>query len=218
MPRGYKMSVNQTDAMLTLSYLLGENSVPTSSISDARKNFVQSTVGEIYRSYPWSFASANATLTLANGIATLPANFDFQHKIYGYFYNGDTQTALEEINIGDSDMYIQNQYRFWIEHISDGIYRVKTKDTNYTTAIISYQTIAPTLNATIGTPVNDVNLIALGARRYVKLSENPDADVSQDEALFQRRLTEIISATQVNRPLRKHRSVYGANNYRLGEN
>lgn len=212
------MSVNQTDAMLTLSYLLGENSVPTSSIADARKRFIQMTVDEIYRAYPWSFAATTATLTVSNGLATLPADFDFQHKLYGYFYNGNTQTSLEEINIGDSDMYVQNQYRFWVQHIGNGVYQIRTKDTDYSNVIVSYQTIAPTLNASIGTPINDVGVIAQGARRYVKMSENPDADISQDEALFQRRLTEIIAATQVNRPLRKHRSVYGANNYRLGEN
>lgn len=218
MLRGYKMAINQTDAMLTLSYLLGENSVPTSSIADARKNFIQSTVNEIYRAFPWNFAGTNATLTIASGIATLPADFDFQHKLYGYFYNGDTQTALEEINIGDSDMYVQNQYRFWVEHVGNGTYQIKTKDTEYSTVVIKYQSVAPTLNASVGTPLNDSNIIALGARRYVKLSENPDADISQDEALFQRRLNEMISANQVNRPLRKHRSVYGANYYRLGEN
>lgn len=212
------MSVNQTQAMTTLSYLLGENSVPTSSIADSRKNFIQSTVDEIYRAYPWTFSSTNATLTLASGIATLPADFDYQHKIYGYFYNGDVQTALEEINIGDSDMYIQNQNRFWVEHISGGTYQIKTKDNAYSNVVVKYQSASPTINASVSTPFNDVNVIALGARRYVKLSENPDADVSQDEALFQRRLQEIIAQVQVNRPLRKHRNVYYANNYRLGEN
>lgn len=209
--------VTQTQALTTLSYLLGENSVPTSSIIDSRKNFLQNSLNEIYRAYPWSFATANATLTFSGGIATLPANFDYQHKIYGYFYNGDTQTELKEINIGDSDMYVQNQFKFWIEHVSDDTFQIRTKDTLYTNAVISYQTAAPDFTTT-STPFNDPNVIALGAKRYVKASENPDADISQDEALFQKRLTEVISAVQVNRPLRKHRSVYAANNYRLGEN
>jgi hypothetical protein len=210
--------ITQTQALTTLSYLLGENSVPTSSVLDSRKNFIQNTLNEIYRAYPWSFAAANATLTFASGIATLPADFDYQHKIYGYFYNGSTQTQLDEINIGDSDMYIQNQYKFWIEHVIDDTFQIKTKDTNYTTAVISYQTEVPTLSSTVSTPFNDANIIALGAKRYVKASENPDADISQDEALFQKRLNEVIGAVQVNRPLRKHRNVYYANNYRLGEN
>lgn len=209
--------ITQTQALTTLSYLLGENSVPTSSVLDSRKNFLQNTLNEIYRAYPWSFAQNNATLTFAGGVATLPADFDYQHKIYGYFYNGDTQTELKEINIGDSDMYVQNQYKFWIEHVANDTFLIRTKDNTYTTAVISYQTTAPNLTTT-STPFNDANIIALGAKRYVKASENPDADISQDEALFQRRLNEAIAAVQVNRPLRKHRSVYAANYYRLGEN
>ena len=210
--------ITQTQALTTLSYLLGENSVPTSSILDSRKNFIQNTLNEIYRAYPWSFAQANATLTFASGVATLPTDWDYQHKIYGYFYNGSDQTPLTEINIGDSDQYIQNQYKFWIEHVVDDTYIIRTKDTAYSTAIISYQTKVPTLSSTVSTPFNDANVIALGAKRYVKATENPDADISQDEALFQKRLNEAIAAVQVNRPLRKSRKVYYANNYHLGEN
>jgi len=208
--------VTQTQILTTLSYLLGENSVPTTTVLDSRKNFIQNTLNEIYRAYPWSFAQNLATLTFSGGVATLPADFDYQHKLYGYFYDGSNQTALEEINIGDSDMYVQNQYKYWIEHVTDDTFQIRTKDTSYTTAVISYQAEVPTLSSTVSTPFNDANVIALGAKRYVKASENPDADISQDEALFQKRLNEVISAVQVNRPLRKHRSIYAANNYRLG--
>lgn len=209
--------VNQTQALETLSYLLGENNVPTSSVITSRKNFLQRTLEEIYRAHPWNFAKANATLTFASGIATLPTDFDAQHKIYSYFYNGQIQTELREINVGDSDMWEDNDNKFWVEHISDGTYAVKTKDTNYTDAVVYYQTVAPTINASIYTPFPDQMTLALGARRYVKLGQNPDADISQDEALFQKRLNENIAASQVNRPLRKHRSIYKANNYRMGE-
>jgi hypothetical protein len=209
--------VNQTQVMETLSYLLGENSVPTSGIAVSRRNFIQRTLEEVYRAYPWPFAQANATLAIVDGNATLPADFDYQHKIYGYFYAGDTQTGLEEINIGDSDLYVQNQNKFWVEHISNGTYKIVTKDNDYSSVLISYQIVPPVINASIYTPFNDSGALALGARRYVKLGENPDADISQDEALFQKRLGESISATQVNRPIKKNRKVYYANNYRLGE-
>lgn len=203
--------------METLSYLLGENNVPTSSVATSRKNFIQRSLEEVYRAYPWTFAKTTATLNFSSGTATLPTDFDAQHKVYAYFYNGDTQTELREINIGDSDMWRDYDYKFWIEHITNGTYAVKTKDTQYSTAVITYQVIAPTINATVYTPFTDQMTIALGARRYVKLGQNPDADISQDEALFQKRLNENIAASQVNRPLRKHRSIYRANGYRLGE-
>jgi hypothetical protein len=208
--------VNQTQVMTTLSYMLGENAVPTSAVTLGRKNFIQRTLEEVYRAYPWPFATAQATVSFDSGIATLPSNFDVEHKIYAYFYNGDTQTGLQEINIGDSDMYTQDQYKFWLEHVLDDTYQIKTKDT-YLSAVVSYQTKAPEINATVYTPFNDQSALALGARRYVKLSENPDADISQDEAIFQKRLNENIAAVQVNRPLKKNRKIYYANNYRLGD-
>lgn len=209
--------VNQTQVMETLSYLLGENNVPTSSVATSRRNFIQRSLEEIYRAYPWTFAQGTATLTFSDGVATLPSNFDVQHKIYAYFYDGAIQTELKEINIADSDMWQDYDYKIWIEHTGNNTYAVKTKDTGYTTAVVKYQTLAPEINATVYTPFSDQMTVALGARRYVKLGQNPDADISQDEALFQKRLTENIAAAQVNRPLRKHRSIYHANNYRLGE-
>jgi hypothetical protein len=210
------MAVTQNQVLETLSYLLGENSVPTSSVADSRRNFIQKTVEEVYRAYPWVFAGTTATLSIVDGVATLPSNFDSQQKIYAYFYSGDQQTALTEINIGDSDMYTDGQYRYWVEY-EDGAYVIKTKDTNYDTAVTKYQSSPPQLSATVTTPFNDAMTLALGARRYVKLGQNPDADISQDEALFQKRLNENIAAAQVNRPLKKHRKIYYANNYRMGE-
>lgn len=208
---------NQTQAMETLSYLLGENNVPTSSVAVSRRNFIQKSLEEVYRAYPWSFAENIVTLSFSGGTATLPTDFDDQHKIYSYFYAGDTQTELREINIGDSDMWVTGDNKFWLEHVGDGIYAIKTKDTAYDTAVVKYQEKPPTINASVYTPFNDVMTIALGARRYVKMGQNPDADISQDEALFQKRLGENVAAVQVNRPLRKGRRIYYANNYRLGE-
>lgn len=209
--------INQTQAMETLSYLLGENNVPTSSVATSRKNFIQRTLEEIYRAYPWTFASVKTTLTITNGQASIPDDFDPQHKIYAYFDQGDNQYAVREINIGDSDMYEDGDNTMWLESDGDNDYILVTKDTNYSTITIKYQTLAPTISTTESTPFPDLMTLALGARRYVKLGQNPDADISQDEALFQKRLNENIAAVQVNRPLRKHRAIYKANNYRLGE-
>lgn len=209
--------VSQANIEQTLAFMLGENQTPTGAVATQRQNFIQRTLEEVYRAYPWSFAGTTATLTIASGLATLPTDFDSQHKIYAYFYNGDTQTETREINFGDQDMYITDDYKFWIEHISNGVYKLVTKDTGYTLAVVRYQSVAPTLNASTDTPFPDISTLALGARRYIKIGENPDADISQDEALFQKRLGENIAAEQVNRPLRRHRKVYYANNYRLGE-
>lgn len=195
---------------------MGESAVPPTAATP-RKNFIQKSLNEVYRAYEWPFASAKETLTLTNGSATLPTDFDAQHKIYAYFYNGDNQYEVKEINIGDSDQFMDGDNKIWVETDGSGGFTINTKDTSYTSLTVKYQTLPPTLSDVVSTPFPDDMVIALGAKRYVKMGQNPDADVSQDEALFQKRLNENIAATQVNRPLRKHRSVYNANGYRLGE-
>jgi hypothetical protein len=208
--------VTQTQILNTLTYLMGERTVPSTAL-EGRKDFIQRSLEEVYRAYPWAFAGTKTDLTLVDGVATLPSNFDDQHKIYAYFYSGDNQYQVEEVNIGDNDMYEDGSHKFWLETDNLGTYTIHTKDTGYTDITVKYQKVAPTLSDSIDTPFNDRLTIALGAKRYVKMGQNPDADVSQDEALFQKRLNENIAASQVNRPLRKHRAVYKANGYHLGE-
>lgn len=208
--------INQTTIMETLSYLQGENTVPTTGV-DNRRRFIQKTLEEVYRAYPWTFASATATLTVSNSIATLPSDLDYQHKVYAYFYDGDDETEVYEISEADRDGFQQNDYKFWLTPQSDGTYLLNTKDSNYSQVIVNYQTVAPEINASIQTPFADDMTVALGARRYVKLGQNPDADISQDEALFQKRLTENIAAVQLSRPKKMVRKIYEANDYVLGE-
>lgn len=211
------MAVTRTQIMTTLSYLLGERTVPTTA-TEGREDFIQRTIEEIYRSYPFPFASATATVSVVSGLATLPSDVDWQHKVNAYFYSGDTQKDLREINKADADKYVTDDGVFWLEPIGVGdAYTFNTKDTDYSVAYITYQTQPPEVNATVGTPFTDITTIALGARRYVKLGQNPDADIAQDEALFQKRLNENIAAVQVNRPLRRNRKLYYANGYRLGD-
>lgn len=146
----------------------------------------------------------------------MPSNFDWQQKVSAYFYRGELQTEVEEINVGDQSLFETNDYKYWLEPQTDGTYLLKTKDNTYDSVVVRYQTQVPVINASVYTPFNDDMTVALGARRYVKLGQNPDADISQDEALFQKRLTENIASQQIARPLKKNRKIYYANDYRLG--
>jgi hypothetical protein len=208
--------IGQTEILLTLTYLMGERSVPSTAL-EGRKNFIQRSLEEIYRAYPWPFAAKKTTLTFTSGVATMPTDFDDQHKLYAYYTNGDNQYQVQEINIGDGDMYEDGSNKFWLETDNNDVYTLHTKDTAYPDITIKYQSQVPVISTSVSTPFKDQLTVALGAKRYVKMGQNPDADVSQDEALFQKRLNENIAATQVNRPLRKHRAVYKANGYHLGE-
>jgi hypothetical protein len=72
----------------------------------------------VYRAYPWSFASANATLSVVDGLATLPSNFDDQHKVFAYYATGDNQYEVKEINFGDQDLYQTGDNKVWLDSAS----------------------------------------------------------------------------------------------------
>lgn len=205
------MSVNQQDAMLRLSYLLGEASIPTSGV-DSRRAFVQDTLDEIYKAYPWEWAMTVATISLANGVATMPSGrledgpLDVREVSSGTLDdNVYTQTDYEA-----ADSYIQGQYRYWL--VGNEL-RSPEDDTTLT---VRYQTAAPSINASISTPFNDANTIALGALRFVRISENPFADISQEEQNFQAHLEKHIAMANRNNA-RTRRSSHSISGYSTGD-
>lgn len=208
------MAKNQTDFMTTLSYLLGERTVPSVAV-EGRRQFIQDSLNEVYRSYAWPFAKERTSLAVASGVASLPSGFDYQHKLEAYYTSGNTDINMEEIMETDKPLYQDGDKKYWIEAQSDGTYLFKTKD-NIDTVFVTYQGVAPSITASITTPFDDTMTVALGAKRYVKAAQDPNADIAQDEALFQKRLQENIAATQVNRPTRKLKFAHRANNYRVG--
>ena len=79
-------------------------------------------------------------LTLVDGVATLPSDFDDQTQdIYLTFILGDNQHQVEEVNIGDNDMYEDGSHKFWLETDNLGTYTIHTKDTGYTDITVKYQ-------------------------------------------------------------------------------
>jgi len=204
----------QTDYLLTLAYLMGERTVQSSTTA-SRGQFIQATLGEIYRAYEWPFATVRTSITNASGIASLASNFDKEHDIEAYFYQGTEQVPMDYINEIDQTKYQLGDNKFWIESQTDGTFLLKTKNSD-TPIYVKYQAKPPEVNASVSSPFDDKMTIALGARRYIKLSQDPNADISQDEALFQKRLNENIASTQVGNPRRKLRILGNANGYRVG--
>lgn len=210
------MAYYQNDFLITLAYLMGESSV-NSSVSASRLDFVQETIKEVYKSYPWRFARSTATLAISNGIATLPTNYDDNHKSRIKFNNGG-EVKLDTISNMDSDQIVDGDRAAWITVGYDGeTYLLNTKDSDVSSVAFIYQTKAPTINATVGTPYPNKKTIALGARRYVKLGQNPDADISQDQDIFQTELDKDIAAHQVNEPRTRRRFAQGQAGTYTGE-
>jgi hypothetical protein len=185
---------------------MGERSI-NATTSAPRADFINTTLAEVYQAYPWRFARTNATLTISGGVATLPTNYDDNHLSQAKFENGVT-FKLDAVDADDEDEVQDGDRAVWVESIGGDAYVLKTKDTDVSTVNFRYQTKAPTLDSgdTITTPYPSKMTLALGARRYVKLGQNPDADISQDEKIFQNKLSADIAFQQVNAPRKRRKT------------
>ena len=203
--------INQTQVMLKLSYLLGELSPPSSGIDD-RYGFIQSSLEEAYQTYPWEFAKTTATITVTSGIATLPSGLDQAMPIDMMTINSGTGTDYnwQEIPYHEQDVYAQSNYRYWREGNI-----LKTVENNGN-PFIRFSTIAPQINATMTAPFPDPMPIAQGALRFVRLGENPSADIAPEEAIFQRSLQRLWGQEHRSQPRSIRRSRANQNGHFTG--
>lgn len=194
------MALLYQDGLLqTLAYLMGERTV-NSTTSASRSDFLQRTLVEVYKRYPWKFARTTATIAIVSGVATLPTNYDNAHLSNVIWTDTSGQDwTMNEIDPADKDKVVDGDLAYWLSAQSDGSFLLKTKDVSPTSIAFSYQQVAPTLSAdeSVGTPFPNGMTLALGARRFVKLGQNPDADISQDQSLFEKYLAQDIAAEQI---------------------
>jgi hypothetical protein len=207
------------DVLTTLSYIRGETSIP-STTTNQRTEFVQRTLDEIYESFPWKFAELNTLISVVSGLATLPTNLSIEHE-YNFQYeatpgNALTEVELNEININDRYRVTPGSNLFWLTANSDGTYVFNTRETIGQIKLIGRVT-TPILGATIGTPFPDRMTIALGANRWVIKAQNPEADISQDEDLYQNRLAANIGAFSRNRKRREVRTLQSESGSSTGD-
>lgn len=195
------MSLNQTTVMTDLSYLLGETSVPSTGTED-RQRFIQLALERAYRAYDFPFSKVLATVPLINGIASLPSTV---HQ--------DSIMDIRLVNpgVGDDYVFTSTPYGQLDDYASDahkyrltgyeGSYVFTSSDTSTSgTLSIYYQTTAPQINASISTPFPSSMALARGALVYLRQAEDPQADISQEEYLFQQELDEVVSQYNRSRP------------------
>lgn len=200
------MAYSQPDILTTLAYLMGERSV-NATTSAPRADFVQQTLHEVQSAHPWRYARTTATLAISNGIATLPTNYDDSQVSQAWIEVGN-KVKLDAIDSDDQDEVSSGDRAMWIESIDGEQYKLITKDTDATNITFRYQTTSPTLDSAGNVKTNYPNkmTIALGARRYVKMGQNPDADISQDQKLFEKSLAGDIAAQQVPAPRKRRKT------------
>lgn len=208
----------QGDIMTELSYLLGERTVPSTG-TDGRKAFIQDSLEDVYKMWPWKFNEALATVSVASGIASLPSGLTLNHDLYVKFYGSDgvTATDLELVDPGDQESVNIGDNKYWVtSYGNDGNYVLNTKEV-VSSVVVQYQRKPPTLGPSVGTPFNNKMALALGARRYYRISQDPEADISQDEALFEKRVQESIAAQQMASPRKRRKSAQSMSGYSTGD-
>lgn len=197
-------AITLDDVLSDLSFLEGNQSVPTSGIDDW-KRFAQRTLEEAWRQYPWDFAKTLATVGMVNGIGTLAsgAMIDGIYDVRAINSGVGDDNVYTEIPYEEQDDYELGTYKYWLTGSPmNPVINTKEPDTTLT---VWYKNLPPQINSSITAPFPDSMIIALGARRYVRGSENPQADTSQEEQIFQRRLEELWGWYNRQKPRKKRR-------------
>ena len=96
----------QDDILLTLSYLRGERTVPSTN-TEGRKEFIQQTLNELYAAYRWKWNEISTYITLVSGIATLPSGLSLNHELNVSYFDGQDETEYDEINVSDKSKATQ---------------------------------------------------------------------------------------------------------------
>lgn len=202
-------NVSQDDVLLDLAMLEGNQSVPSSNIDDW-KRFIQRTLEEAWIAYPWEFSKLTATIAVSNGVATLASGamadaiYDVRVPVSG---TGDDH-VYTPIPFDELDDYAPGTYHYAITGATPNPV-INTVDTD-STLQVWYASLPPQINASVTTKFPDSMILALGAQRYVRKSENPQADIAQEQAFFQDRLDELWSRYNRNKP-RKARKFLSRN-------
>lgn len=201
-------SLNQTTILTDLSYLLGESSVPSTGIED-RKRFIQLALERCYRAYDFPFAKDTATVQASSGIATLPTTvhqdsiLDIREVVAGkandHIY---TQVSYE-----DFDNFPAGNYAYRLTGY-EGAYVIETSESDSPILTVRYERTSPEINASISTPFPSSMALARGALVYYRQAEDPQADISQEEALFQQELDEVIAQYNRSKPQQRAKTLH----------
>lgn len=198
--------------LTTVAYLMGERTV-NSSTSGPRTDFVQMSLEEAYHRFPWRWNRRTASLVPVLGSnstysVSCPATYDYEMQSNAHYFQGTTQVELTQIDATDKGAYSQGDNVYWITSASEGVFTFNTFESS-TPITFVFQALPPVLDAagTIGTAYPSKQTLALGARRYVKLGQNPDADISQEQAQFDQAISNDIAATQVPQPRKRRKMV-----------
>lgn len=190
-----------------LAYLLGEQSAPAATNSDyaPRTAFIQRALERAYRAYDFPMNKMIATVQAVSGVATLPTvvNQDSELDVREVVDGIMNDKIYKAVDYSEQDTFGPGDYTYVLNGYG-GTYVLNTSETSTSPILtIRYSSSAPVLNASVGTPFPSSMALARGALIYYRQAEDPQADIGQEEALFQQELDEIIAAYNRSRPQRR---------------
>lgn len=208
------MAVDLDDVQSDLSFLLGESAVPSTGVED-RAAFIQRTLERVYRLHDFEMNKITATVAVVSGTATLAANLGQDSELD--VRDGTTGQPYDQIPYEEQHNYVQGDYKYWLEGFEGtGTYLLKTKEAN-STLKLRFTTSVPVINASISTPFPSSMALARGALVYYRQAEDPQADISQEEATFQQEVTEVWARQRRSAPQQRAKDLYEASGTYVGD-
>lgn len=205
--------ITQTQVLQDLSYLLGESAIPSNGIED-RKTFVQRALERAYRLHDFPMNKITATVALVAGTATLPATVGQDSKMD---VRDGQNNVFDQVPYEAQQNYEKGSYKYWLEgYEGTNSYFLKSNDNNVTLKI-RFTTTVPLINGSISTPFGSSMALARGALVYYRQAEDPQADISQDEAIFQQEVDEVWKRYRRSRPQQRMKDLYEVNNTFVGD-
>lgn len=199
------MAVNLTDVQTDLAYLLGEQSAPSTSNSEyaVRSTFIQRALERAYRAYDFPMNKISTSVTAVAGIATLASVLpDSVLDVRVVVAGADNDYEYREIDYEEQDSVDSSDYAYYRTFTSDGTILLNLSQDS-PTLTVRHTTAVPTINASVASPFPSSMALARGALIYYRQAEDPQADIGQEEALFQGEISEIIAQYNRSRPQRR---------------
>lgn len=203
------------DVQTELSYLQGFDSVP-GTIPAQWSGHIQYAMRRIHRLHDLSRLQTTVNVTVTSGVGALSTTFRADPSLDVRIVNpgqGDDYifTPVEQ---ADFDNYAAGDYKYYISTSqTTGLQSLITTDSG--TVQVTGQIAAPTLSASVGTPI-DARIVAMFALVELRKAEDKDADVGPEEAMAANALEEIIGDDHRSRRPKKARTISELTGYFTG--
>jgi hypothetical protein len=205
--------ITQTQVLQDLSFLLGESAIPNNGIED-RKTFIQRALERVYRLHDFPMNKITATVALISGTATLPSTLGQDSKIDA---RDGQNNVFDQIPYEEQQNYIKGSHKYWLEgYEGSNTYFLKSLDADVVLKL-RFTTTVPLINGSISTPFGSSMALARGALVYYRQAEDPQADISQDEAIFQEEVDEVWKRYRRSRPQKRIKDLYEVNGTFVGD-